>query len=450
MNKSRNSTVSRDGFSYDGSKFYTQVSCGSRKHQIERADANYLYKLLTRQGPRKDRTPAFYRGQLIHYGVEPSNLKTRKAAKQQLLAAFENSNKKLEIPEHIRQIESELNDRYQAEPVYEVETIRQARWNQGVWDYFVKWYNYDETENSWEPAISLKNCLWTFQRFWLDVGMDNLGGSSSLEDGFTLYSSTSYQERCLTRCQGNLYEPEEADDTGFVGDDLDEISAGADIATTDIIVPDEIEDLESSGTDCSVAGLTYTVPGRLQVAVPHPSLLWAVPEALGLMDLTSDDRYQIVQLSLQTQKVNALQLLYRKAKNDTKEVSLSNVSMDNISFDTKDSNWINGWGNGCMICYNGKPAQGMLACSCRFKAYCMQCLQKLMNDHGNGKEGLVSCPTCREHVYAVSKTWIDRSPGDNRAHQAKKAEKRKRNKDNRMLAKFLRRDDGSRDMTQRK
>ena len=115
--------VSQDGFFYDGAKFYTQVSCGSRKQKIERADADYLYSLLTPpDSSRKDRNITFYRGQLKHYGVQASSLKTKKAVKQRLLAAFENAEKTLEVPIHIRRIEAQLREQY--EPVWEVGKLK--------------------------------------------------------------------------------------------------------------------------------------------------------------------------------------------------------------------------------------------------------------------------------------------------------------------------------------
>jgi len=41
------------------------------------------------------------------------------------------------------------------EPIYEVEAIRAKKTILGVWHYLIKWKNYDETENTWEPAKNL-------------------------------------------------------------------------------------------------------------------------------------------------------------------------------------------------------------------------------------------------------------------------------------------------------
>jgi hypothetical protein len=74
---------------------------------------------------RKDRNITFYRGQLIHYGVQASGdlkTKTKKDIKQRLLAAFESSGKMLKIPTNIQQVEAQLREEY--EPTWEVGEFR--------------------------------------------------------------------------------------------------------------------------------------------------------------------------------------------------------------------------------------------------------------------------------------------------------------------------------------
>ncbi|KAF6766408.1 hypothetical protein DFP72DRAFT_866408 [Ephemerocybe angulata] len=41
------------------------------------------------------------------------------------------------------------------------------------WEYFVKWYEYEEKDNSWEPAENMKECKRLLSSFWQAVGMDD-------------------------------------------------------------------------------------------------------------------------------------------------------------------------------------------------------------------------------------------------------------------------------------
>ncbi|ESK87075.1 hypothetical protein Moror_11956 [Moniliophthora roreri MCA 2997] len=116
--------VTRDGFFYDGRRFYVEIKNGSRMECVEREDSQRLYDLLTWSGPppplltkkgavavrqpppHKDPNVAFYCGQLVHYGLK--QFKTKEPAKKHLLAAYGNNRHSLKIPEHILRIESDL------------------------------------------------------------------------------------------------------------------------------------------------------------------------------------------------------------------------------------------------------------------------------------------------------------------------------------------------------
>ncbi|EEB91458.1 hypothetical protein MPER_10175 [Moniliophthora perniciosa FA553] len=116
--------VTRDGFFYDGCKFYVEIKNGSRMERVERESSQRLYDLLTWSGPppplltkkgtvaarqpppHKDPNVAFYCGQLVHYGLK--QLKTKEPAKKHLLAAYGNDRNLLKVPEHILKIESDL------------------------------------------------------------------------------------------------------------------------------------------------------------------------------------------------------------------------------------------------------------------------------------------------------------------------------------------------------
>ncbi|KAI3615595.1 hypothetical protein WG66_011914 [Moniliophthora roreri] len=91
--------VTRDGFFYDGRRFYVEIKNGSRMECVERED-------IRQPPPHKDPNVAFYCGQLVHYGLK--QFKTKEPAKKHLLAAYGNNRHSLKIPEHILRIESDL------------------------------------------------------------------------------------------------------------------------------------------------------------------------------------------------------------------------------------------------------------------------------------------------------------------------------------------------------
>ena len=129
MSSSRNyyaQPVVRDNFSYHGNSFYVTVD-GNRH---ERADAPYLYRLLTyteptapvltkagyvakrQPPPHKDPPGHFYCAQLIHYGLKP--LKTKEPAKKKLLEAFggKPNNPTLPVPKENVKLEETLRKQY--------------------------------------------------------------------------------------------------------------------------------------------------------------------------------------------------------------------------------------------------------------------------------------------------------------------------------------------------
>ena len=98
--------VSRDGFFYDGLRFWVEVD----GNQHVREPPKTLRPLLTGEAPsgsaaQKDKPTHFYVAQLKHYGLKP--LKTKGPAKAALLEAL-NQKPKLSVPPHISEIERSL------------------------------------------------------------------------------------------------------------------------------------------------------------------------------------------------------------------------------------------------------------------------------------------------------------------------------------------------------
>ncbi|KAG7095975.1 hypothetical protein E1B28_006658 [Marasmius oreades] len=231
-------------------------------------------------------------------------------------------------------------------------------------------------------------------------------------EGFELMSSANFRDLCKTR----LEQQEELYDTEI-----------------DTLYTDTIE-----------------LDGGQTCLIPDPKLLWTNPECLGLKGLTANDRYQIVRRSLESKKLDASQILYKKVRKDTRE----------------DSGWLDNWKAGCLICADPeKPLSSLLACQCCFKAYCLECLRSLEESHETGndlREGCISCeysdpnfislsiakyertdvlegPTCRELVYVVSSSWVMPTQEEKAARLEKrsveKMEKRRLNKLNKQLKK---------------
>ncbi|KAK7030933.1 zinc ion binding [Paramarasmius palmivorus] len=172
--------------------------------------------------------------------------------------------------------------------------------------------------------------------------------------------------------------------------------------------------------------------------VPDASLLFNPPKALGLDDLSANDRYQIVLLSLQAKKVDASEILYKKAKKDSKE----------------DPSWRRA---GCSICYDSEDLDDsgrLLACQCRAHIYCKDCVEEWIKKSRVRAEGLISCPQCRGIVYTVSSAWVFLTPDEeeHRIHyrEDRKAKKRAKNKQNKREAELRKRVRLSEEAHQRK
>lgn len=114
--------VARNGFYCSGRSFYVEIE----RYRHERESPGSLYNLLTytqppplltkagkvakRQPlPHKDQPGHFYCAQLLHYGLKP--LKTKEAAKKQLLAAYA-AKGTLIVPEEILKLEDTLRKEY--------------------------------------------------------------------------------------------------------------------------------------------------------------------------------------------------------------------------------------------------------------------------------------------------------------------------------------------------
>jgi hypothetical protein len=119
--------VTRDDvFFYDGSSDLF-VKLDGRNYR--RADPRHLHGLLTwvdpgpvltkkgvprkrQPSPHRDETTAYYRAQLLLFGLKP--LKTKPAAKSALLAAFRDG-QDLKVPEQLQKLEDELSTLWHAE-----------------------------------------------------------------------------------------------------------------------------------------------------------------------------------------------------------------------------------------------------------------------------------------------------------------------------------------------
>jgi hypothetical protein len=114
--------IVRDSFSCSGGDLYVTIE----GHRHERTDPESLHRLLTytqpaplltkagkvakrQPAPHKDPPGHFYCAQLLHYGLKP--MKTREAAKKQLLATFA-ANGTLSVPERILKLEETLQKEY--------------------------------------------------------------------------------------------------------------------------------------------------------------------------------------------------------------------------------------------------------------------------------------------------------------------------------------------------
>ena len=52
-----------------------------------------------------------------------------------------------------------------SESKYEIESIKSARYKDGAWEFYVKWKNYPESSNSWEPETNFDSDD-IIQTFW--------------------------------------------------------------------------------------------------------------------------------------------------------------------------------------------------------------------------------------------------------------------------------------------
>ena len=68
-------------------------------------------------------------------------------------------------PDQLKLISRTLRTKTKEKPVYEVESIMDHRGDPGRYEYYVKWKNYDEHQNTWEPASNFLDdaCV---RRYW--------------------------------------------------------------------------------------------------------------------------------------------------------------------------------------------------------------------------------------------------------------------------------------------
>ncbi|KAK7023441.1 hypothetical protein VNI00_016747 [Paramarasmius palmivorus] len=274
------------------------------------------------------------------------------------------------------------------------ETIERVEWSGRKWLYFIKWYGWEPQDNTWEPLTSLHYCERVCKEFWKDVG--GPGPRKGREKGFTLTSKSCLERiRAQHEENGNNTQPQ---------------------------VPASLQTLQDESTEANPVATSFKSHSDSVIQVPDASLLFNPPEALGLHDLCADDHYQTVFLSLGAKKINVREILYKKAKNDSKE----------------DPSWRRA---GCSICYDGEDLDDsgrLLACRCRSHIYCKVCVEKWIAKSRVRADGLISCPQCRCIVYTVSSAWVFLSPDEEKHRtqyqESRKAKKRVKNKQNKREA----------------
>ncbi|KAK7038809.1 hypothetical protein VNI00_010439 [Paramarasmius palmivorus] len=233
--------------------------------------------------------------------------------------------------------------------LWQVETIECAEWAGRCWLYLIKWYGYETVDNTYEnplvatfmtnlplldgnhlrPYTTAKGSAKSFGRI-----IPPYDPSSPVSQAFE--PNSDFPESCLAQCQ--------------TGDE-----ANRDNTHQALL---QIPEAEPTKAAPAVATSFKTHSG-IVMQVPDASLLSNPPEALGLDDLNANDRYQTVLLSLKAKKVDAHKILYKKAKNDSKE----------------DPSWRR---VGCSICYDCEDlddAGRLLACRCRSHIYCKTCVE---------------------------------------------------------------------------
>ncbi|KAK7029032.1 hypothetical protein VNI00_014742 [Paramarasmius palmivorus] len=282
----------------------------------------------------------------------------------------------------------------------------------------------------WEPLKSLQYCKKVCKEFWDDVG--GPGPRKGRMVGFTLTSSDAYRQSCLEQCQAGI-------------DEANRTNASAPLQTLEVestepslAAPMSFKTHSGKRSKILVPLLQAEPASGNLIAVPDASLLLNPPEALGLVDLCANDRYQIVLSALKAKKVDASEILYKKAKKDSKE----------------DPSWRRA---ACSICYDGEDLDDsgrLLACQCRSHIYCKVCVQEWIKKSRVRAEGLISCPQCRCIVYTISSAWIFLTPEEerhrNQYREDKKAKKRARNKQNKREAEARKRVRLSEEAQQRK
>ncbi|KAF8591974.1 hypothetical protein K439DRAFT_618242 [Ramaria rubella] len=81
------------------------------------------------------------------------------------------------------------------EPTYEVEFIRKARVTEdAAWEYYIKWGNYGEEDNSWEPEENLTGCRRMLKSFWEQIGPKIKGSARALGTGYETEPSAQWIE----------------------------------------------------------------------------------------------------------------------------------------------------------------------------------------------------------------------------------------------------------------
>ncbi|KAK7031251.1 hypothetical protein VNI00_013502 [Paramarasmius palmivorus] len=307
-----------------------------------------------------------------------------------------------------------------SETLWEVEYIEYVEWAGARWDYSIKvdisvalfqpfdlfcqWYGYDDRHNTLEPLKSLKHCKSVLEQFWADVGPHHRKRAKRAV-GYMLTSSESYRRACTEKCQWGDYGAE-------------------DTSNHEPLAPPGVYNAEK---DVSLLDVTHETDSGNVVQVPDPSLLSRTPEDLGFFELTANDRYKMTILSLKSKKIDASEVIYKRAKKDTKE----------------DASWRE---RGCTLCYRTDDMDKsgcLLACQCRAMLYCKDCLDQWKKQGRPRSDGVVSCPQCRSLVYIIGAPWVFRTPSEDEERDLKrkawKAGRKERNKQNKKEARMRKR-----------
>jgi hypothetical protein len=160
-------------------------------HQEMRTELEFVRNRMNKYyDPKRMKGPSFSEGDMVYLATK--NISTKRPSKKldykyigpyKILQKISENNYKLDLPPkvrlhpivHIALLESAADtiqvkignepEEIEGPEVYEAEEIRKMRKENGRKEYLVKWKNYPESENTWEPAKHLANAQRLLKNF---------------------------------------------------------------------------------------------------------------------------------------------------------------------------------------------------------------------------------------------------------------------------------------------